>query len=559
MSSSPAGSAKPEIVAIDALLDSVLKGETRIPRFQRPYIWTLSDMTKLFESISMGFPIGSLLIWQTDQENISSLDRIGPLDVPSGQGRQHSYVVDGHQRLATLLGVLSLPEKSPRETQDQWRWWIAYDLQEEGFVHLNDRYKLIEPRFLPLRNLLRTVDFVRHTRTIFQTYGEDEAVNLIDKADKIQKAFRDYKIPLIVMKSGSLDDAVDIFSRVNRRGRDMSADQMVSALTFRGKGEGDFDLAESIDIILGDLQQFGFGNLQRPTILQTILMIAGLDPSRTAYEKFIDRDSYLVLRDAVEKARVALLSASKFLNQHIELRTNRLLPYASVMMMLAVYFNHLGDDKSPDNFLLKRWFWATAFNGWFAGANSTDIRMASDQMKVIANQGDRALYSFDDFFIKDKLRPFPLTFDRRSARIRASLLVQIISGRPCDLDGKQIDGSAVFANESSRDIPYVFTNLKKPALSSPANRVILPAGSPRTVRSHFLELRDTLFSRAEPILRSHFITDEAMEALKAGNAERFIEIREQTLFAAENEFLQQFGLSFDPDSERGIEEMDADE
>ena len=42
---------------------------------------------------------------------------------------------------------------------------------------------------------------------------------------------------MTVMRSGSLDDAVTIFARVNQRGRDMTPDQMVSALTFRDKSE----------------------------------------------------------------------------------------------------------------------------------------------------------------------------------------------------------------------------------------------------------------------------------------------------------------------------------
>jgi hypothetical protein len=90
---------------------------------------------------------------------------------------------------------------------------------------------------------------------------------------------------MTVMRSANLDDAVTIFARVNQRGRDMTPDQMVSALTFRDKSEGDFDLATSIDDILDDLREVGFGDLQRRIVLQIILVIAGLDFTRPSCEK----------------------------------------------------------------------------------------------------------------------------------------------------------------------------------------------------------------------------------------------------------------------------------
>jgi hypothetical protein len=255
----PATTARPEIVPVADLLDGVLSGEYRVPRFQRPYVWSPDDMIQLFDSVLRGFPIGSLLIWQTDRSDISSLEAVGPIELPPSGPLLKSYVVDGHQRLATLLGVLRLPEGFPRDGMDQWRWWIAYDLRTEQFVHLKDRSGGPVPlHLLPLRSVLRTVDFARRTREIASSpeFGDGEGDQLLDRADSVQRAIRDYRIPLTVMRSGSLDDAVTIFSRVNQRGRNMTPDQMVSALTFRDFGEGDFDLATAIDLRASERKGF---------------------------------------------------------------------------------------------------------------------------------------------------------------------------------------------------------------------------------------------------------------------------------------------------------------
>jgi hypothetical protein len=190
---------------------------------------------------------------------------------------------------------------------------------------------------------------------------------------------------MTVMRSGSLDDAVTIFARVNQRGRDMTPDQMVSALTFRDRGEGDFDLAGSIDGILGELRTSGFGDLQRRIVLQVILALAGLDFTRPSYERIVNRDSHERMRPAVERAGIAMKASVDFLRDTVGLKTSRLLPYASIVVMLAIYLdeaNRVGAFLSarPPK-IIEKWFWATSFNGWFAGANTTDLRQAGDIMR----------------------------------------------------------------------------------------------------------------------------------------------------------------------------------
>ncbi|NIE66487.1 DUF262 domain-containing protein [Burkholderia sp. Ax-1719] len=564
MSNLPAASAKPEIVPISDLLDSLMSGEFRVPRFQRPYVWSPDDMIQLFDSVVKGYPIGSLLIWQTERADISSLSSIGPIDLPATGPALRSYVVDGHQRLATLLGVLRLPESHPRVKMDDWRWWIAYDLRAEQFVHLKDFHEPIPLHLLPLRSVLRTVDFARRTRDIASSgeFDDSTANELLDRADIVQRAIRDYRIPMIVMKSGSLDDAVTIFSRVNQRGRDMTPDQMVSALTFRDRAEGDFDLAGSIDYLLGELRISGFGDLQRRTVLQVILALAGLDFTRPSYEKIVNRTSYELMRPAVEHSEIALSASVNFLSKNIGVKTSRLLPYASIVVMLAIYCSELSTDQInsqvPHTELLKKWFWATSFNGWFAGANTTDLRKAGDLMRKLAHSAEDSIAEFEKFFFGRPIRPFPESFDRRSARVRASLLVQIMSGSPLNpQNGDSIDGSAVFADVEARDIPYFFPNQRRPKVSNPANRVILPEGFSRNARGAFLHLTNS--PQDQTILKSHFISNEAFAELKADNFDGFISHREKSILLAEREYLSQFELALDVTGERNSEEVDSDE
>ena len=565
MASNPATTARPEIIAVSDLLEGVNAGVIRIPRFQRPYVWGPDDMIQLFDSVLRGYPIGSLLIWQTDRDDITSLETLGPITLPQDGPPTRQYVVDGHQRLATLLGVLMLPENHPRDRRDDWRWWIAYDLRIEQFVHIKQAAATIPLHQLPLRSVLRTVDFARRTREMLasEDLHEDEVDKLLDRADHVQNRVREYRVPMTVMRSGSLDDAVTIFARVNQRGRDMTPDQMVSALTFRDRGEGDFDLAGEIDRMLGGLREYGFSDLHRRILLQVILALADLDFTRPTYERIVDRSSFDKMRPAVQRATIALHESVRFLGEEIGLKTSRLLPYASQIVMLSIYFNDWRRNGRPPNqgdvrFLCK-WFWATSFNGWFAGANTTELRQAGEAMRNLAKFGNQFEKDFSTFFFDRPIRAFPETFDRRSARVRASLLVQIIEGVPREpKTGDIFDGSAVFADPVTRDLPYFFPNQRRPKVSNPANRVILPSGYPRNVRLLFSNLNIENSADART-LSSHFIDDQAFKALLVDDFDLFIARREHNILASEQNFLQSYGLQIDAFAKRSDEEIDSDE
>lgn len=367
-------------------------------------------------------------------------------------------------------------------------------------------------------------------------------------------------MPMTVMRSANLDDAVTIFARVNQRGRDMTPDQMVSALTFRDKSEGDFDLATSIDDILGNLREVGFGDLQRRIVLQIILASAGLDFTRPSYEKIVNRNSYDQMRPAVTQAGMALRHSVEFLNNAVPLKTSRLLPYASIIVLLSIYFHEISTPNltaSNQEEFLTRWFWATSFNGWFAGANTTDLRKAGELMRSLAKGEERAAEAFSIFFDRP-IRPFPETYDRRSARVRASLLVQTIVGKPRDPHTfEAIDVSAVFADVAARDIPYFFPNQRRPAVSNPANRVILPEGFPRSARQEFLALPSG--PQGEEVLQSHFISAKALHALRDGDFDEFIRCREASILDAEQSFLASMQLGIDRLAERNIEEIDIED
>ena len=58
-------------VKVKQLIDDYRLGRIVIPEFQREYVWKKSKAPLLIDSLYRGFPISSLLLWQSDEETRS--------------------------------------------------------------------------------------------------------------------------------------------------------------------------------------------------------------------------------------------------------------------------------------------------------------------------------------------------------------------------------------------------------------------------------------------------------------------------------------------------------
>lgn len=87
---------------LNAILADIDSGLLKIPRFQREVVWELDDSIRLLDSLYRGFPIGSIVIWETYEE-LSEVKSIGNLTLPAPpKGQTPSYVLDGQQRLTSI-------------------------------------------------------------------------------------------------------------------------------------------------------------------------------------------------------------------------------------------------------------------------------------------------------------------------------------------------------------------------------------------------------------------------------------------------------------------------
>src|SRR5438309_1779530 len=86
-----------ESVKIRDIVDRSVNHSWSIPEFQRGFVWKPTQVRDLAESLWLDFPIGSLLVWNSQQQTEERIVRDAQ--------RPTLWVVDGQQR-ATALSIL---------------------------------------------------------------------------------------------------------------------------------------------------------------------------------------------------------------------------------------------------------------------------------------------------------------------------------------------------------------------------------------------------------------------------------------------------------------------
>ena len=86
----------------DHLFADIDTGRIKIPKFQREFVWYKEQTAKLIDSLIKGYPIGTFILWKT-QEELRHVKNIGNIDLPEApEGEFVYYVLDGQQRITSL-------------------------------------------------------------------------------------------------------------------------------------------------------------------------------------------------------------------------------------------------------------------------------------------------------------------------------------------------------------------------------------------------------------------------------------------------------------------------
>jgi len=221
---------------IAELMQDICDLDLVLPEFQREYVWTLDQAKVLIDSLLRNYPTGSLLIWKTSspieiKNKAVSPDKVGNMSV----------ILDGQQRLTTLY-LLTQNRVPPYYTEDEITHDprdLYYDLGTRDLQYFQAQRMGKDPAWVRVTSCFEQpcpVKAVKIAKAKANAVGAADEDELSDRADTYQDNLtalqnvlvHDYPIQ-VVPSSAGIEDAIDVFDRVNKQGTRLSEAELALA------------------------------------------------------------------------------------------------------------------------------------------------------------------------------------------------------------------------------------------------------------------------------------------------------------------------------------------
>jgi len=91
-------------IKVSELVNKIQRGELTLPEMQRRYIWPAKRVRDLLDSLYRGYPSGTILVWETDEEMPTRELAVRSTRTPTTS--QKLLLLDGQQRVTSLAAIL---------------------------------------------------------------------------------------------------------------------------------------------------------------------------------------------------------------------------------------------------------------------------------------------------------------------------------------------------------------------------------------------------------------------------------------------------------------------
>lgn len=349
------------------IINNVNNGIYQIPKFQRNFVWSKEQTAKLIDSLLKGFPIGSFILWKTNQK-LKSLKKIGGVifnEVKDGD--YVYYILDGQQRMTSLYLALSGTQIEKVSYKE-----IYIDLEKD--VDSNDDICVLEET----NQCISFYDLINQRISHFNKIFDDLTV---EKIENLREHLKNYEFSTIEIENQSIDKIADIFTRINTGGKILTLFEIMNAKVYSediydAEGqliEKGFDLEEKFDELIEALKYSGYETIgeNKTIVLQLISLILTKNAKREVILS-LDKNSFIAEWDNTIKC---LKLAIDKIRDSFKIPVSKLLPYYVLIVPLA-YFYHINRCNPPSSKQLKefeRYFFRSAVSGRFSSSVETNL------------------------------------------------------------------------------------------------------------------------------------------------------------------------------------------
>lgn len=209
---------------LSAILDQIDSGSVLLPQFQRGYVWKRDQVRGLMRSLYLGYPVGSLLTWETRADH--SLLRGEDGAVPA----LRVLLLDGQQRITSLYGIIR--GRPPAFFQGDGKLFsgLRFHVEAETFEFYTPARMRADPRWIDVTSLY-TRGLEHHIGALNAHPGTRPRIaSYTERLARLWQVLeRDLHEERITGDDKSTDVVVDIFNRVNSGGTKLSKGDLALA------------------------------------------------------------------------------------------------------------------------------------------------------------------------------------------------------------------------------------------------------------------------------------------------------------------------------------------
>jgi hypothetical protein len=480
-----------EAITVDNLVKRARAGAIRMPRFQRAFRWSAQDVSSLFDSIWLGYPIGSLLLWErpAPAESVAFESFVVP---EAGQMQEAQWVVDGQQRLTTLVATLTEHEHPDPAFE------LYFDLETGEFVRRGARRIPALP-WLALNVVLDTSELLDRLLQLREQGLDQEAV---ERARELASRVGDYRVPLSIVRTEDERVLREIFRRTNSAGHRMTSAEVFRALhaALEPGDPGDFKT------LVDEVGSMGYGAPTEDVVVRCVLAVRGGDIYRSFEGEFAASEDPAV---AFKDTSAALARAFAFMREEASIPHLRALPYIGVLPILTRFFALHPDPHPRTRNLLRRWIWRGS-TAW--GRDVGELRRAVQVVNDDEQESILSLLRSLNAAATVEIDLDAVQLNKAATKMNIALLASL---QPLDLrDGSPIDVGELLETAGSEALLEVVADAE-PRL---AGRLLHPTAGESDIGS--------LLVQASPrALASHAIPADAVQALLTDAPNEFASLR----------------------------------
>lgn len=550
---------------VNYINNSIEQGGFWLPNIQRHFVWSTDQIIKLFDSIMREYPIGTLMIWKTDQtircrrfistyrENMSITETY---ETPNEN--QKMLVLDGQQRLQSMYIALKGSYNNEELYID-----VLHDIDKDEdikykFKFLKDNSK--EKGFIKLKDIvfsnkkptIISKEVIKKIKTSGMEISESDEDKITEVIEQIVYIFcvQDVICYQVLDSVDNKDiynenDIVEIFIRANSGGTILEKSDLLFALLTVYMD----DIEERLENLLKEINAVGY-KFNRDFILKTCLTLIGAG-SKYEVNKFRKPENMQNINDNWEYICNSITDVKDFIYGKTYLRCDKSLGAYNPLIPI-IYLRYKYKDKyyKAINNGLSNWLIKTILLGVYSGSADSII---DSTIKDIDDKGDINFESLKTIF-RNRNKSIDITeesilsagYNTESARRKLYLLFSLWYGQfnftPSFKDNSpNIDH--IFPQSLLKSIKVIgekgrpVQKYKSDEINQIANCMLLTANENQGSGKGAIPPEKWFKDKSKEYLVMHLIPENE-ELWKVENYELFIEERKKLIKKKFNEILR---------------------